>query len=144
LASDLAFIIYTSGTTGKPKGAMLTHGNLLHNVASCRQVLETVQLDGFVVLLPMFHSFMLCVGILLPLTTGCSIVLIKSLQPLKSLIEEIMRGRGTILPGHPPVLPDHGHPPGPHPPALRLCVSGAAPLAGRNPQTCSPANSPSR
>ena len=64
-ASDLAFIIYTSGTTGKPKGAMLTHGNLMHNVASCRQVLETVELDGFVVLLPMFHSFMLCVGILL-------------------------------------------------------------------------------
>jgi long-chain acyl-CoA synthetase len=127
-ASDLACIIYTSGTTGKPKGAMLTHGNLLHNVASCRQVLETVQLDGFVILLPMFHSFMLCVGILLPLTTGCSIVLIKSVQPLKSLIEEIMRGRGTILPAIPQffrTMATH-HVPTSIP--LRLCVSGAAPL----------------
>jgi long-chain acyl-CoA synthetase len=127
-ASDLAFIIYTSGTTGKPKGAMLTHGNLLHNVASCRQVLETVQLDGFVVLLPMFHSFMLCVGILLPLTTGCSIVLIKSLQPLKSLIEEIMRGRGTILPAIPQFFRTMATHQVPTELPLRLCVSGAAPL----------------
>ena len=127
-ASDLAFIIYTSGTTGKPKGAMLTHGNLLHNVASCRQVLETVQLDGFVVLLPMFHSFMLCVGILLPLTTGCSIVLIKSLQPLKSLIEEIMRGRGTILPAIPQFFRTMATHQVPTNLPLRLCVSGAAPL----------------
>ncbi|MCL4178531.1 MAG: long-chain fatty acid--CoA ligase [Verrucomicrobia bacterium] len=128
-ASDLAFIIYTSGTTGKPKGAMLTHGNLMHNVASCRQVLETVQLDGFVVLLPMFHSFMLCVGILLPLTTGCSILLIKSLHPLKSVIEEIMRGRGTILPAIPQFFRTMAatHQVPTHLP-LRLCISGAAPL----------------
>src|SRR6185437_14770029 len=84
--TDLAFIIYTSGTTGRPKGAMLTHGNLLCNVESCRQVLETVALDRFVVLLPMFHSFMLCVGILLPMTTGCSVLLIKSLHPPKNVI----------------------------------------------------------
>src|SRR6185503_18858763 len=51
--SDLAVIIYTSGTTGRPKGAMLSHGNLLSNVDSCRQVLEAVDADRFLVLLPM-------------------------------------------------------------------------------------------
>jgi len=86
--ADLAFIIYTSGTTGKPKGAMLSHANLLSNVESCRKMLETVALDRFVVLLPMFHSFMLCVGVMLPMITGCSIVLIKSLHPPKNIFQE--------------------------------------------------------
>ena len=48
------------------KGAMLSHGNLLHNVESCRLVLQTVEHDRFAVLLPMFHSYMLTVGLLLP------------------------------------------------------------------------------
>ena len=68
--SDLAVIIYTSGTTGRPKGAMLSHGNLLHNVESCRIVLETVDLDRMAVVLPLFHSYMLTVGVFLPLLVG--------------------------------------------------------------------------
>src|SRR6185312_15366977 len=81
---DLAVLIYTSGTTGKPKGAMLSHGNLLHNVNSCRLCLNAVTEDRFAVLLPMFHSYMLTVGILLPLLVGGSIVIIKSLHPARN------------------------------------------------------------
>lgn len=125
---DLAVIIYTSGTTGRPKGAMLSHGNLLHNVESCRQVLEAVSFDRFVVLLPMFHSFMLCVGILLPLIVGGSIVLIKSLHPPKNIIDEIIRREATILPAIPQLFRTLTHPQVPSKTTLRLCISGAAPL----------------
>src|SRR6267142_2142465 len=78
--NNLAVIVYTSGTTGRPKGAMLSHGNLLHNVESCRLVLHCVHEDRMAVLLPMFHSFMLCVGVFLPMLVGGSIVLIRSLH----------------------------------------------------------------
>ena len=98
---DLAVIIYTSETTGRPKGAMLSHGNLLHNVESCRQVLQAVSFDRFAVLLPMFHSFMLTVGIMLPICVGGSLVLVKSLHPPKNIIGEILRNQATILPAIP-------------------------------------------
>lgn len=127
-ASDLAVIIYTSGTTGRPKGAMLTHGNLVHNVDSCRQVLEAVSFDRFVILLPMFHSFMLCVGILLPLLVGGSIVLIKSVHPPKNILQEIMQHGATILPAIPQLFRALANAPVPPNLPLRLCISGAAPL----------------
>src|SRR3954468_25081026 len=99
--NDLAVIIYTSGTTGKPKGAMLSHGNLLANVESCRQVLRAVPFDRLVVLLPMFHSFMLTVGVLLPLLVGGSAVLIKALHSPKGIMHEAMARQATILPAIP-------------------------------------------
>jgi long-chain acyl-CoA synthetase len=128
--NDLAVIIYTSGTTGKSKGAMLSHGNLLANVESCRQVLEAVPFDRFVVLLPMFHSFMLCVCIFLPLTVGGSMVLVKSLHPPKNIIVDIMRRHATILPAIPPLFRALSNAQFPGELPVRLCISGAAPLPG--------------
>ena len=125
---DLAVIIYTSGTTGYPKGAMLSHGNLLHNIESCRQVLSAVKEDRFVAVLPLFHSFMLTVCVLLPLLVGGSIVLVKSLHPPKNVILEIIQRQGTILPAVPPffrALASAALPPN-FP--LRICISGGAPL----------------
>jgi long-chain acyl-CoA synthetase len=128
-ADSLAMIIYTSGTTGHPKGAMLSHSNLLHNVESCRQVLSAVDHDRFVLLLPMFHSFMLTVCVLLPLMVGGSLVLIKSLHPPKNVLTEIMRHGATILPAIPPLFRSLAQLPGvPAEFPLRLCISGAAPL----------------
>src|SRR5206468_8105987 len=97
----LAVLIYTSGTTGRPKGAMLSHANLLHNVESCRIVLRTVEADRFAVLLPMFHSYMLTVGLLLPLLVGGSIVLVKSLHPPRTALQEIFQRQATVLPAIP-------------------------------------------
>lgn len=125
---DLAVIIYTSGTTGKPKGAMLSHGNLLHNVASCREVLRTVDADRFAVLLPMFHSYMLTVGILLPLIVGGSIVLVRSLNPPRNALQEILQRRATVLPAIPQFYRSMVTSPLQPPLPLRVCISGAAPL----------------
>ena len=97
----LAVILYTSGTTGHPKGAMLSHANLLANVQSCKHELLAVGEDRFVVLLPMFHSFMLTVGVLLPMLIGGSIVLIKTLHPPKNVVLEIVQHRATLLPAVP-------------------------------------------
>jgi len=125
---DIALLIYTSGTTGHPKGAMLSHANLLHNIASCRRVLEATPDDRFVVILPLFHSYMMCVGLMLPLISGGALILVKSLHPLKNLFHDIYAHRGTILPAIPQFyrgLVNATLPPGC---PLRMCISGAAPL----------------
>ncbi len=126
--SDLAVLIYTSGTTGRPKGAMLSHGNLLHNVESCRIVLKTVDLDRFAVLLPLFHSYMLTVGLLLPLLVGGSIVLIKSLHPVRNVLAEVLQRQATVLPAIPQFYRSVVNAPLSGSLPLRICISGAAPL----------------
>src|SRR5512147_173216 len=52
---DVACLLYTSGTTGFPKGAMISHGNALFNVRSCRLALGYRQGDVGLVTLPLFH-----------------------------------------------------------------------------------------
>ena len=129
--ADLAVLIYTSGTTGRPKGAMLSHGNLLHNVESCRLCLQMVEDDRFALLLPMFHSYMLTVGILLPLLVGGSVVIIKSLHPVRNLIQEIFTKKPTILPAFPQFYRSLVNAEIPAKLPLRICISGSAPLPGQ-------------
>jgi long-chain acyl-CoA synthetase len=126
--ADLAVIVYTSGTTGRPKGAMLSHGNLLHNVNSCRLVLKCVENDRLAVLLPMFHSFMLCVGVFLPMIVGATIVLIRSLHPPRNVLLEVSERKATILPAIPQFFRSMAHAPVTVPLSLRMAISGAAPL----------------
>jgi long-chain acyl-CoA synthetase len=54
---DLATIIYTSGTTGQPKGVMLTHRNIMHNVINAPKNVPITRGDRFVSFLPTWHSF---------------------------------------------------------------------------------------
>ncbi len=107
---------------------MDSHGNLLHNVESCRLVLQCVHEDRMAVLLPMFHSFMLMVGVFLPLLVGGSIVLIRSLHPPRNVFQEIIQREASILPAIPQffrsMVSAQNTPPLP---SLRMCISGAAP-----------------
>lgn len=56
-AHDLAAIIYTSGTTGRPKGVMLSHGNLAANVESILDYLQLSAVDRIVNVLPFYYSY---------------------------------------------------------------------------------------
>jgi len=98
---DLACVIYTSGTTGNPKGAMLTHRNILSNSIGAAEVFEVDSKDRFVVFLPMFHSFTLSTSVLLPLYSGASMVVIKSVFPFANVLKQVLLKRVTVFLGVP-------------------------------------------
>ena len=64
---DLAVVLYTSGTSGRPKGVMLTCGNIAANVRQCQEWVDFGRNDTILGVLPQFHSFGLTVLTMLPL-----------------------------------------------------------------------------
>src|SRR5215469_3598805 len=74
-ADDEGVIIYTSGTTGKPKGVLLTHGNLLANARQIAQWLKLTERDRSLMIMPLFHVNALMTTGLAVLSVGGSIVL---------------------------------------------------------------------
>lgn len=67
---DPAIILFTSGSEGEPKAVELTHGNLLANIRQMDCSIDVMETDRFFNALPLFHSFGLTVGLLLPLVRG--------------------------------------------------------------------------
>jgi acyl-[acyl-carrier-protein]-phospholipid O-acyltransferase/long-chain-fatty-acid--[acyl-carrier-protein] ligase len=70
-----AVVLFTSGSEGKPKGVVLSHRALLSNIAQIRAVIDFSQDDKVLNALPIFHSFGLTGGALLPLMTGMNLFL---------------------------------------------------------------------
>lgn len=73
-AGTLATICYTSGTAGRPKGVMLSHGNVIANVTSCRETGMARSDDVFLSMLPLSHMFERTGGYYLPLALGAQVV----------------------------------------------------------------------
>ena len=127
--TDTAVILYTSGTTGQPKGAELTHDNLLHNVEVTAATLLHLTPDDVVLgALPLFHSFGQVVGMGCAVAAGACLTLLARFDPARAL-EIIKRDQVTVLPGVPTMYAAILHQAGggaDDVASLRLCVSGGA------------------
>ncbi|WP_345802768.1 long-chain-fatty-acid--CoA ligase [Microbacterium sp. AZCO] len=102
---DLAIIQYTSGTTGTPKGAALTHRNLLANAAQARAwVPSIVRGDGCVVyaVLPMFHAYGLTLCLTFAMSMGARLVLFPRFDP-DMVLDVTKKHPATFLPLVPPI-----------------------------------------
>ncbi len=78
----LATICYTSGTAGRPKGVMLSHDNILANVAACRETGMARPTDRFLSILPLSHMFERTGGYYLPLSIGATVVFARGVARL--------------------------------------------------------------
>jgi long-chain acyl-CoA synthetase len=102
---ELALLAYTAGTTANPKGAMLTHGNLMANLNQMAAVPALREAEGDVILLalPLFHIYALNVVLGITLREGATAVLVERFDPVSTL-ELIRRLRVTVVFGAPPMF----------------------------------------
>ncbi|UCC94909.1 MAG: long-chain fatty acid--CoA ligase [Candidatus Omnitrophota bacterium] len=137
IAQDsIAELVYTSGTTGRPKGACLSHKNLLSNTKDCAESIKATKRDCFLCVLPLFHSFASTVCMLLPLSVGARIVIMRAVRPFKRVIRSIFKRKVTVFTGVPSLYSILSEAKFPrfalfasyvmNP--IRLCISGAAAL----------------
>jgi long-chain acyl-CoA synthetase len=128
-AQDTAIILYTSGTTGRPKGAELTHGNLIRNVEVTQSDLLRLASDDVIFGgLPMFHSFGQTCTLNAAIAAGACVLLLPRFDATAAL--DLLAEHGaTVFAGVPTMYSALlAVPQAPPLPALRVCVSGGAAL----------------
>jgi long-chain acyl-CoA synthetase len=95
-----AQIIYTSGTTGKPKGALITHGNLEWMTETCVKMTEITGEDRVLVVLPLFHAYAKLQGLLQCVLQGCTIYLEERFIP-DVILQKLADDKITVFLGVP-------------------------------------------
>jgi long-chain acyl-CoA synthetase len=129
---DVAVLQYTGGTTGVPKGAMLTHQNLVANTLQALSWFPGSVPGGerCLAALPFFHVFAMTVAMNLSIASGAEIVLLPRFE-IKSLLAAIARKRPTTMPGVPTLFTAIYSSPAAQRidlTSIRSCISGGAPL----------------
>jgi long-chain acyl-CoA synthetase len=127
----VALLQYTSGTTGRPKGAMLSHGNLLANQQQMAQTqLKVAEGDVVLCVLPLFHIYALNVAMAFPLARAATVLLVERFDAAQTL-QDIARERVSVVVGAPPMYVAWVNTPGVAAVDLgsvRFAISGAAAL----------------
>lgn len=133
MPSDTACLLYTGGTTGVPKGAQLTHRNLMSNAMGCRAWLHDLREGKEVVLtaIPLYHSYGMTTCMNLSVYAGAAMLLIPNPRDFADVMKNIKKHQPTLFPGVPtmyvafnnfPDVEKYGVR------CIRACISGAAGL----------------
>lgn len=129
MAGDNEVVLFTSGSEGKPKGVVLSHRNLYANIQQARSVIDFTPNDTVFNAMPMFHSFGLTAGTMLPLLTGMKLYLYPSPLHYKLIPEAVYESNATILFGTPTFLSAYGRAAHPYDfRSVRYAVAGAEKL----------------
>ena len=100
--NDIAFLQYTGGTTGVPKGAMLTHRNMIANLQQVHAWLGPAigsQSEVFVTALPLYHVFALLVNCFVPVMIGAANLLIPNPRDIPAFVKAMRRTPFTVITG---------------------------------------------
>jgi acyl-[acyl-carrier-protein]-phospholipid O-acyltransferase / long-chain-fatty-acid--[acyl-carrier-protein] ligase len=126
---DWAAILFTSGSEGVPKGVVLSHRNMLANAAQAAARIDFGREDKVFNVLPVFHSFGLTVGVVLPLVSGVRIYLYPSPLHYRTVAELIYGVNATIMFGTDTFLAGYARVAHPYDfRSLRYILAGAEPV----------------
>lgn len=127
-----ACYMYTGGTTGMPKGAVLSHGNILANALQARAWLSDYEEGKEILLgaLPFFHSYGMSIALNLALVTKATLITVPQFK-INEILELIHKERPTLFPGVPTMYVAVNNAPDVEKydlSSIKVCISGAAPL----------------